>query len=276
MVPRELVRDAHPLRWLLVSVVLAYLGVVLLGPVGALVLELLRTGLARAAAAVGSADALQALTRTAWVTLLAVVVNCLIGVVGALALVRQRFWTRRLIEVLTDLPLAVSPVMVGLAFLILFGNGGWLASVAGGLGVRVLFSFWGVAVATLFVTVPFTIREVAYVLEELGTTEEEAAATLGASDWQTFWRVTLPNLRFGLGYGLLMTVARSLGEFGAVLVLGGSISGRTQTATTFIHDAIEERNLAGAYGMAGLLALVSVVLLLGLEIAKHLHAKEKQ
>jgi sulfate transport system permease protein len=120
----------------------------------------------------------------------------------------------------------------------------------------------------LFVTLPYTVREVAYVLDEIGTSEEEAAVTLGASPWQTFWRVTLPNVRLGLGYGLLMTIARTLGEFGAVLVLGGSISGQTQTATTFIHDAIEERELAGAYGMAAVLAVASVTLLLILDRVK--------
>jgi sulfate transport system permease protein len=135
--------------------------------------------------------------------------------------------------------------------------------------MQALFAFPGLVIATLFVTLPFTLREVAYVLEEIGTSEEEAATTLGASPWQTFWRVTLPNIRLGLGYGLLMTVARSLGEFGAVLVLGGSISQHTQTATTFIYDAIEERELAGAYGMALVLGLLSVGLWVTLEWTKN-------
>jgi sulfate transport system permease protein len=133
-------------------------------------------------------------------------------------------------------------------------------------GIKVLFAFPGLVLGTLFVALPFTVREVAYVLEEIGTSEEEAAATLGASPWQTFFRVTLPNIRIGLSYGLLMTVARSLGEFGAVLVLGGSISNETQTATTFIHDAIEERKTAGAYGMALVLALLSVALWTALHV----------
>jgi sulfate transport system permease protein len=136
------------------------------------------------------------------------------------------------------------------------------------MGLKVVFSFPGLVIATLFVTLPYTVREVTYVLDEIGTSEEEAAITLGASPWHTFWRVTLPNIRLALGYGLLMTAARSLGEFGAVLVLGGSISGQTQTATTFIHDAIEERALPSAYGMAIVLAAMSVALLLILEWVK--------
>ena len=136
------------------------------------------------------------------------------------------------------------------------------------LGIKIVFSFPGIVLGTLFVTLPYTVREVAYVLDEIGTSEEEAAMTLGASVLQTFFLVTLPNIRLALGYGLLMTSARALGEFGAVLVLGGSITGHTQTATTFIHDAIEERQLAEAYGMALVLALFSVVLLLGLEWSK--------
>ena len=131
-----------------------------------------------------------------------------------------------------------------------------------------MFSFPGLVIAALFVTLPYTIREVAYVLEEIGIGEEEAATTLGASPMQTFFRVTLPNIRIALGYGLLMTAARTLGEFGAILVLGGSISGQTQTATTFIQDAIEERQLPEAYGMALVLGITSVTLLLGLESVK--------
>lgn len=140
------------------------------------------------------------------------------------------------------------------------------------IGLKIVFTFWGLLLGTLFVTLPYTIREVAYVLEEIGTDEEEAATTLGASPWQTFFKVTLPNVRIPLGYGLLMAAARTLGEFGAVLVLGGSISGQTQTATTFIHDSIEERQLPAAYGMAVLLALASVVLLLALEWMKERQA----
>ena len=151
--------------------------------------------------------------------------------------------------------------MTGLAFLLLFGRSGWFQPLFEPLGLRVAFAFPGLILATLFVTLPFTLREVALVLEELGTTEEDAAATLGASAWQTFLRVTLPNFRHGLTLGATLTVARALGEFGAVLVLGGAIANKTQTATTFIYAAVEERHEAAAYGMAMLLAAASVALL---------------
>jgi len=159
-------------------------------------------------------------------------------------------------------------VMTGLAFLLIFGRGGWLDGPLDLLGLKVTFAVPGLVLATLFVTFPFTLREVAYVLEELGTSEEQAAMTLGASPWQTFWLVTLPNIRFGLGYGIVLTLARALGEFGAVLVVGGAISGRTQTATTFIYNALEERQEAAAYGMALLLAVISVALLVAIEWLK--------
>jgi sulfate transport system permease protein len=252
--------------------VLLYLAAVLLGPILALAAQVARLGMHEVVAALGQPDALAALRMSIVLTLISTAINAVVGVVGAIAITRQRFLGREIINALADLPLAISPVMIGLAFMLLVGRNGWLATPLAALGVQVLFAFPGLLIATLFVTLPFTLREVAYVLEEIGTSEEEAAATLGASPLQTFWRVTLPNIRIGLGYGLLMSVARSLGEFGAVLVLGGSISGHTQTATTFIHAAIEERERAGAYGMALLLAAFSVALWALLEVIKRRRA----
>jgi sulfate transport system permease protein len=156
------------------------------------------------------------------------------------------------------LPLAVSPVMIGLAFLLLLGRQGWLGPTLEALGLQVVFAPLGVLVGTLFVALPFTVREVTVMLQELGTSEEEAAATLGANRWQAFQWVTLPNLKHAIIGGTLLTVARSLGEFGAVLVLGGAIAMRTSTATTSIHLAIEERNMAAATGLSILLAAASI------------------
>lgn len=259
----------------MVTLVFTYLGVVLFGPSLALAVETAAVGAEAALAAIGRPEALAALRMTLLLVVIAVVLNAIVGTAGAIAIVRHRFVGRALLSALVDLPLAVSPVMVGLAFLLLLGQGGWLAPLLDALHWRVVFAPPGLVIATLFVTLPYTVREVAYVLDELGTSEEEAAATLGATPWQTFWRVTLPNIRKALGYGLLMTVARTLGEFGAVLVLGGSISGRTQTATTFIHDAVEERALDGAYGVAVLLALSSVALLLTVEFMKPRAERER-
>ncbi len=250
------------------GVVLLYLATVLVAPLVALASELTRVGLRAALNALLQPNALFALRMSLVLAAIAVTVNAVLGTLGALVIVRHRFIGRAWLSALADLPLAISPVMIGLSFLLLLGREGWLTPLFDHFGIKIMFAFPGLLIATLFVALPYTLREIVYVLEEIGTSEEEAAATLGASPWQIFWRVTLPNIRFGLAYGVLMTLSRSLGEFGAVLVLGGSISGQTQTATTFIHDAIEERQSAGAYGMAAVLAFTSVALLLTLSWAK--------
>jgi sulfate transport system permease protein len=255
-------------RLVLGAVVFGYLGLVLLGPIAALIVEAAELGFSPTLAAVGQPEALAALRMSLLLTGIAVVVNGLVGTFAGIALVRHRFLGKGVLSALSDLPLAVSPVMIGLGFLLLVGRQGLFAPLLSRFDWQVVFAFPGLLLGTLFVTLPYTVREVAYVLEELGTSEEEAAVTLGASPVQTFLRVTLPNIRVALGYGLLMTTARSLGEFGAVLVLGGSISGLTQTATTFIHDAVEERKLEAAYGMSLLLGALSVFLLLFVEWAK--------
>lgn len=255
-------------RAFLLGVVFLYLGVVLVAPLVALAIETVDVGFAEIVRALGTPTALSALWNSVALVALAVAINAVVGTLGAIYIVRHRHFARGYLDALCDLPLAVSPVMIGLAFILLLGRDGVLAPVLDAAGVKILFSFPALLLATLFVTLPFAMREVAYVLEEIGTSEEEAAVTLGASPLQTFFRVTLPNIRVALSYGLMMTAARALGEFGAVLVLGGSIAGHTQTATTFIHDAIEERDLASAYGMAAVLALASIALLLVLEVLK--------
>lgn len=260
--------DWTPGRVALLSAVVLYLAAFVLVPLWGILIQLVGTGLRDILKELTTPEPLRGLKMTAVLALIAVAVNTLVGVVGALVLVRQRFWGRRVLDALVDLPLAVSPVMTGLAFVLVFGRGGWLQPVLERLGWKVVFSFPGLVLAVLFVTVPFTLREVGHVLEELGTGEEEAAATLGASPWQTFWLVTLPNIRSGLAFGVTLTVARALGEFGAVLVLGGAISGKTQTATTFIFTALEERREVAAYGMALALALTSMILLAALEVLK--------
>jgi sulfate transport system permease protein len=265
---RQRVWRARLGRQVLTGTAAVYLLVVLLAPLAAIAYELVSMGIGQALGSLLQPEALSALRMSLVLTSLSVVINTVVGTSLALAIVRHRFPLRGVVNALADLPLAVSPVMVGLAFLLLFGRDGWFGTILEQLDIKVVFAFGGLLLGTLFVALPYTVREVAYVLDELGTSEEEAAATLGASPGQIFWRVTLPNIRFALGYGVLMTLARSMGEFGAVLVLGGSISGQTQTATTFIHDAIDERATGSAYGMAVLLALFSIGLLLALEWAK--------
>jgi len=250
------------------------MGVILLLPLGAVIVRALSGGVQPLIDAFHDANALHGLKLSVILAAIALVANGIVGVGGAMVLIRHRFFGRRFLDTLIDLPLAVSPVMTGLAFLLIFGRGGWFEPLLDSIGWKVTFAFPGLVLATLFVTFPFTLREVGYVLEELGTTEEEAASTLGASPWNTFRLVTLPNIRYGLGYGIILTVARSLGEFGAVLVLGGAISGKTETATTFIYNALEERQEAAAYIMALVLAVASILLLVGLEWMKHQRNKE--
>lgn len=260
---------------LLLALVLCYIGLILLLPLGAIAVRALEAGPRALVNAVADPVAQEGLRLTLILALIALVANGLFGVGAGLVLVRHRFLGRRLLDTLVDLPLAVSPVMTGLAFLLVFGRGGWLEPWLDLAGLKVSFAFPGLVLATLFVTFPFTLREVAYVLVELGSDEEEAAVTLGASPWQTFRLITLPNIRYGLGYGLVLTLARALGEFGAVLVIGGAITGHTQTATTFIYNAMEERQESAAYGMAFVLAVASVLFLLALEWIKRQRGKEK-
>ena len=268
-------RSLSPGQWLLVGAVALYLGGVLLLPLSAIVAQALERGPGPLLAVFADPAARHGLWVSLALAAIALLANGLFGVAGALVLTRDRFLGRRVLDALVDLPLAVSPVMTGLAFLLVFGRGGWLEPALDVVGWKVTFAFPGLVLATLFVTFPFTLREVAYVLEELGTSEEEAAATLGASPWQTFWRVTLPNIRYALGYGVVLTTARALGEFGAVLILGGAISGHTETATTFIYNALEERQESAAYAIALVLALASVVLLALLEWLKRRRARER-
>lgn len=237
-----------------------YVLCLLVVPLGALVWQVVQHS-GEVLAALRSPDALRALGLSVAVAAASVILNGVFGLAGAVVLTRHRFLGRRLLDALVDLPLALSPVMTGLAFLLLFGRSGLLRPALDVLDLQVAFAWPGVLIATLFVTLPFTLREVALVLEEQGDSEEQAAATLGATPWQAFWLVTLPNVRKGLVLGTTLTLARALGEFGAVLVLGGGIANKTQTATTFIHATVEERQEPAAFGMALVLAAAAVLLL---------------
>jgi sulfate transport system permease protein len=213
---------------------------------------------------------------TLWITVLATLVNTVFGLAFAIVLVRQKFLGKALADGLVDLPFAVSPIVAGLMLVILYGPQGWLGTWIERAGLRVVYSWPGMLLATTFVTLPFVVREVVPVLREFGVDQEEVAYTLGAGRWRTFWRITLPSIRWGLAYGVTLTVARALGEFGALLVVSGNILGRTQTATLYIHDGIESFNTEGAYAASVLLAGVSFVLLIGMEtLRKRVEAHER-
>src|SRR5690606_14059842 len=188
--------------------------------------------------------------------------NVVFGVITALALVRGRFPGRNLVQGIVDLPFAVSPVVVGVALILLWGAGGWFGGLES-LGFKVIFSLPGMVIATIFVTLPFVVREVEPVLHEIGDDQEQAAATLGASKWQTFWRITLPAIRWGLTYGVVLTVARSLGEFGAVIMVSSALPGQSLTLTLLVHGRyINDHNTFGAYSAATLLMAIALVVLL--------------
>jgi sulfate/thiosulfate transport system permease protein len=255
-------------RWLLTGAVLAWFAMLILVPTLALVRQALAGGLRPFTDALGSADVRRAFGLTIAITVLATVVNTVFGVAFAVVLVRQKFRGRTLADGLVDLPFAVSPVIAGLMLLVLYGPKGWIGRWLEAGGIRVVYSWPGMVLATLFVTLPFVVREVVPVLREFGIDQEEVAYTLGAGRWRTFWRVTLPSIRWGLAYGVTLTVARSLGEFGALLVVSGNILGRTQTATLYVHDSIESFHAEGAYAASVVLAGMSFVLLIGMELLR--------
>jgi sulfate transport system permease protein len=252
-------------RRLIVGVVLAYLGVLVVWPLVAIVQGALAEGLGAFLRVFADPVVLGTFGLTVRIAAVAVAVNGVFGVVVALVLQRHRFPGRALLNGMLDLPLVVSPVIVGYMVLLLFGRGGWLTPLAALLHVRVAFAVPGMILATVFVTAPFVAREVGPVLRELGTEGEEAASTLGAGGWTVFRRITLPGIRWGLAYGLALTLARALGEFGAVLVAGGAVQGRTETATLFIYRSLDERQPTAAYAVSILLGAVSFAILLGME-----------
>ena len=250
-------------RWFLLTVVLGWFGILILVPTLALIRGAFASGVAPFWNAITSPDAQRAFQLTIVITAVATVVNTVFGLAFAMVLARQRFWGKTLVDGLVDLPFAVSPIVAGLMLVILYGPAGWIGRYLEPLGFRVVYAWPGMAL--IFVTLPFVVREVVPVLREFGVEQEEVAYTLGAGRWRTFWRVTLPSIRWGLAYGVTLTVARSLGEFGALLVVSGNILGRTQTATLFIHDGIESFDTEGAYAASVLLAGVSFVMLIGME-----------
>jgi sulfate transport system permease protein len=255
-------------RRILIAVVLLYVSVLILAPVGALIAGAFEEGIGAIFQALKQPDVLEAFWLTIKISLVVVLVQLVFGTLVAWVLVRDRFRGRELINGLIDMPFAISPVVVGYMLLLLFGRNGLLAPVLTALDIKVAFAVPGMVLATLFVTLPFIIRELIPMLETFGVQQEQSAATMGASNWQIFWRITLPALRWGLIYGISLTFARALGEFGAVLVIGGGIQGRTETATLYIYRALDERQYVGAYSAALVLGLLSLALVVGTNLLR--------
>jgi sulfate/thiosulfate transport system permease protein len=262
------------LRAGLLILALVYVGVLLLAPIGGIVWTVVKGGWHVVTSTLSRADVRHAYLLTGIITLVTVVVTSVFGVLVALVVTRDSFPGKRLVSAIVDLPLAVSPVIVGLMAVLLFGRGGWFEPFFARRGIQIIFALPSMIIVTIFICIPFVIREVAPVLEELGTEEEDAARTLGASSLQTFFRVTLPNVRWGLLYGMALSAARALGEIGAVLIVSGAIQGQTETATLYVLRAIEERQDQAGYLVALTLAGASIVLLAAIEVFKRKRVKE--
>ncbi|MFI1240246.1 sulfate ABC transporter permease subunit CysW [Nocardia salmonicida] len=244
------------------TVALAYLLILLVLPLVIILLRTFERGIGAFIESITTPAAISAFQLSMIIVIIVVPLNVVFGVVTALALVRSKFPGRSLMQGIVDLPFAVSPVVVGVSLILLWGAGGWFGGLES-LGFKVIFSLPGMVIATIFVTLPFVVREVEPVLHEIGDDQEQAAATLGASRWQTFWRITLPAIRWGLTYGVVLTVARALGEFGAVIMVSTALPGKSQTLTLLVHGRyINDHNTFGAYSAATLLMGMALIVLL--------------
>lgn len=260
-------------RTLLIVAAVAYVAILVLAPLGGIVWATARAGWSNVTSTLSQPDVRHSYWLTGVITVIAVLFTTLFGVLTAWVLTRHHFRGRGLLNALVDLPMAVSPVIVGLMCVLLFGRGGWFEAFFASRGIQVIFALPAMILVTIFICIPFVIREVVPVLHEIGVDEEEAAKTLGASSLQTFVRVTLPSIRWGLLYGIALSTARALGEIGAVLIVSGAIQGQTETATLYIFRAFEERQEPSAYLVALSLAAISICLLVTIETLKKRKAR---
>jgi sulfate transport system permease protein len=244
---------------------LLYLALLLLLPVGVVFERTFEHGVGTAWSWVTTPAAISAFWLTVLIAAIAVPLNTVFGVGCALVLVRSKARGRRILDALIDLPFVVSPVIVGLALILVYGQSGWFGNWFVHHGIRIIYAVPGMVIATVFVSLPFVVREVAPVLLEVGDEQEQAAATLGASSWQTFWRVTLPSIRWGVAYGVVLTTARALGEIGAVAVVSSNVAGSTLTLPLLVYQRdsqIGSQAISGAYAAATELAVMSLLVLL--------------
>jgi len=268
-------------RFVLIAVALLFLGMFLVLPLIVVFIEALSKGFGAYAAAVSDPLALAAVRLTLLVAVIAVPLNMIFGIAAAWAIAKFEFRGKSALITLIDLPFAISPVIAGLVFILLFGSNGWFGSFLQAHGIRIVFAVPGIVLATIFVTFAFVARELIPVMQSQGKDDEETALSLGADGWQTFWRVTLPNIRWGLLYGVLLCNARAMGEFGAVSVVSGHVRGLTDTMPLHVEILYNEYNIAAAFSVASLLALLALVTLAAKsvlewrapELRPHLHQK---
>jgi len=260
---------ANPLaKYGMRGLALLYLGALLVIPLGMIFFRTFEDGLGPPIDAVTSPDGIHAFWMTIVCVGIAVPLNTVFGVLCALMLIRQKFPGKALINSVIDLPFAVSPVVIGLSLFLIYGADGLFGGPLEDAGIQIIFSTPGLVLATVFVSLPFVVREVMPVLQEIGTDQEQAAQTLGASPWQTFWKVTLPSIRWGVTYGVVLATARALGEFGAVSVVAGRISGETETLPLYVQKQFEVFNVSGAYAAALVLAVIALVTLVTMNLVR--------
>ena len=266
---RNIVRGGRFARIGLRTAALGYLAALLIIPVIVIVFKAFEDGAANVIDTLSTPEALHAFYLTILMVLIAVPLNTIFGIACALVLVRHNFRGKAFINALIDLPFAISPVVIGLSLVLVYGSlDGWFGQWFAEQGIQIIFSPIGMALATTFVSLPFVVREVEPVLREIGDDQEQAAATLGANGWQTFWRVTLPSIRWGVTYGVVLATARALGEFGAVSIVSGRISGETETMPLFVQKQFEVFNVSGAYAAALVLAVLALVTLFGMNFIR--------
>jgi sulfate/thiosulfate transport system permease protein len=253
---------SRTVRLLLRYVALAYVLILVVVPVGSILWRTFTPGIGTFFASISTPAAISALQLSLLVVAIVVPLNVVFGVPTALVLARNRFRGKSALQAVIDLPFAVSPVVVGVALILLWGSAGVLGFVENDLGFKIIFGLPGIVLASIFVTLPFVIREVEPLLHELGTDQEEAASTLGSQWWQTFWRITLPSIRWGLTYGIVLTIARTLGEYGAVIMVSSNLPGTSQTMTLLVSDRYSRGQEYGAYAVSTLLMTVAVLVLI--------------
>jgi sulfate transport system permease protein len=268
--------ESRATRWLLTGVALAFLVLFLFVPLAAVFYEALKKGWQVYAAAISHEDAISAIRLTLLAAAIAVPLNAIFGVAAAWAIAKFEFRGKNILVTLIDLPFSVSPVVAGLIYVLLFGAQGWFGPWLAEHGIKIIFAVPGIVLATMFVTVPFIARELIPLMQAQGKDEEEAAVVLGAGGWQVFWRVTLPNIKWGLLYGVVLCNARAMGEFGAVSVVSGHIRGSTNTLPLHIEILYNEYQFAAAFAVASLLALLALATLVVKSLVEWLNRVEQE
>ncbi|MDQ0060785.1 sulfate ABC transporter permease subunit CysW [Paenibacillus harenae] len=258
----EHVTESGPVRWILIAIALLFLGLIVVLPLLSIFVEAFKKGVGVYIDSIKDPDAMSALKLTLTTALIAVPLNTVFGIAAAWAISKFRFRGKNILITLIDLPFAVSPVISGMVYVLLFGAQGFLGPWLDDRGIQIIFALPGIVLATVFVTVPFVARELIPHMQAQGVQEEEAASSLGAKGWQIFWRVTLPNIKWGLLYGIILCNARAMGEFGAVSVVSGHIRGETNTLPLHIEILYNEYQFSASFAVASLLVMLAVVTLI--------------